>query len=69
MSNQTTLALARPKSSLIIISVGGHGTVAEPYKDISAKRTIKIIEGKVSPFPFIPSPSVRIFHAHPSSIF
>ena len=50
MSNQATLALARPKSSLIIIIFGGHGTVAEAYYDISGKRTIKRIEGKVPLF-------------------
>lgn len=50
MSNQATLALARLKSYLIIIIFVGHGTVAEAYYDISAKRTIKMIEGKVPLF-------------------
>lgn len=50
MSNQAILALACLKSYLIIIIFGVHGTVAEAYYDISAKRTIKMIEGKVPLF-------------------
>ena len=45
MTNQMTLALTCSKSSLIIMFVGGHGTVAEDYYGVSAKSTMGRIEG------------------------
>ena len=53
MTNQTTLALTCSKSSLIIMFVGGHGTVAEDYYGVSAKSTMGRIEGSL-PVVFLP---------------